>query len=105
MFEIDDIFEIKATSDDQEKEWLDLLTISNFTLQQSSQNQIKIQINFVSPTEVSQNIQEPDKLQVEFKISDIFMDQEDFTILDLDDNVQFSFPIPPQVPVEQYAIC
>ena len=58
----------------------------------------------MTPTQVSQDINEPDKLSVRFKVSDIFMDQEDFTTLELDDQMEISFPIPPQVPVEQYAI-
>ena len=58
----------------------------------------------MSPDKVSQDINEPDELSVKFKVSDIFMDREDFTTLELDGNMEILFPIPPQVPIEQFEI-
>ena len=49
----------------------------------------------MSPDQVSQDINEPDELSVKFKVSDIFMDQEDFTTLELDGDMEILFPIPP----------
>ena len=63
---------------------------------------MKIQVNFKTPEYVSQDIVVPDTLKINFKMSKIFIDAEDFQRLGEDLNLEFQ--IPKQVPAAEYEI-
>ena len=63
---------------------------------------MRIQVNFKTPEYVSQDIVVPDTLKINFKMSKIFIDAEDFQRLGEDLNLEFQ--IPKQVPAAEYEI-
>ena len=52
--------------------------IMDFDLVEMTEKYFRIQINFAKPDAISQNIVQPDLLEIELKLGDIFIDAQDF---------------------------
>ena len=72
-YEIGDIINIKVLSISGENE-KDQLNITDLKLMEIGDNSMKIQINFKKPEFISQDISEPDKLQISCKLCKVFID-------------------------------
>lgn len=93
-FVIGEVVELWVESDFYTQESQEI-RVSSFSLEKFGDMQMDIQLEFASPSSITQSVSTPDILHLRFKTAWIFVDKVDYT--EIASDTELEYELPPQL--------